>query len=205
MHEPDYGFASEPVLLVPQDVWTELQTYVQLCPEEINGFGVITRPYGGATMRLEKVFIFEQTVGPVHVTITEEVMHRRLFEMRSAGVDIGSVRFQWHSHVNMPAYMSGIDLANIENYDSGWVVSMVTNKRGEHETRLDIFRPFRVSSPVRVLVELKQDDAAENHCKAQMAAKVKGLGRVGMPWKANRPQRTDPVGTVVAEEFVIER
>jgi proteasome lid subunit RPN8/RPN11 len=200
----EYGFASSPVLNIPQAVWQELQTYVQLCPVEINGFGIIERLHD-TQMRLKNVFIFEQSVGPAHVEITQEVMHKHLYEMRRAGVDIGSVRFQWHSHVNMPAYMSGIDMANIESYDSEWVVSMVTNKRCEHETRLDIFRPFRVSSPVHVAIELDRSAAMEEHCRSQMSEKVKGLSRIGAPWKKDRPLRTDKVSTVYVDDFAVGR
>lgn len=197
----DYGFKQPPVLYIPEAVWHEMQTYVQLCPVEINGFGAIRR-LRDTEMRLEKVFIFEQSVGPAHVNITPEVMHKNLYQMMKAGVDTSLVRFQWHSHVEMPAYMSGIDLANIEAYNSEWVVSMVTNKFGDEETRLDIFRPFRVSARVRIVIELEQTAEMVEHCRTQMDAKVKGIARAGALWKKERPQRTDSVGPVYVDNFV---
>lgn len=189
-----YGFAEPPVLYVPQNVWQELQTYVQLCPLEINGFGTI-QMLGDTRFRLDRVFILEQTVGPGHVNITDEVMHKNLYEMARAGIDTGTVRFQWHSHVNMEAYMSGVDLANIERYNRGWMISMVTNKRGDRETRLDIFDPFRITCGVNVVIEMERNPEIEKHCKKQMIEKVKRESFVGLGGGRVRPVK--PKGNTI--------
>jgi len=164
--------AVKPVLTVSVDTWRKLQTYVQLCATEISGFGIISQT-GPLRFNLEDVFIFEQEATDVHVTVSDEVMHRQLFQLDQAGLKISTVRFQWHSHVNMPAYMSMVDTDNIDRYPGDWMISMVINKRGEFKTRLDVFKPFRLTFPVKVVVKIDPIEELTNEIRSEIGRKVK--------------------------------
>lgn len=159
-------------LAVSVEVWQKLQTYVQLCHTEINGFGVIQR-LNPHVFLLEDVFIFEQEASDVHVTVSSEVMHRRLYQLDQAGMKLSTIRFQWHSHVNMAAYMSDVDEANIDAYPGDWMISLVANKRGEFEARLDVMKPLRLTLAMAVEVVIGPSDSFSDVIRAEIAEKVK--------------------------------
>ena len=163
---------SVPTLTVPINVWQKLQAYVELCPIEINGFGVINQ-IGPDDFELEDVFIFEQTASDVHVTVSAEVMHSQLYQLSQTGLDLSTIRFQWHSHVSMGAYMSSTDLDNIESYPGDWMISLVINKFGDFEVRLDVLRPLRLTLPVSVVLEANFDEALLAELKDEILEKVK--------------------------------
>src|SRR5690349_23458989 len=52
------------------------------------------------------------------------------------------LRLQWHSHPN-EAYFSHTDRTNIENFGETfeWLISLVTNRRGDVRARFDLFHP----------------------------------------------------------------
>lgn len=178
--ERQSGFVNPPTLWVPQLTWQKLMTYVQLCPVEINGFGYIDPMPGG--FMLSEVFILPQQVTAGSADVDAAVVARHMTDMIRRGEDTGRMRFQWHSHVNMPAYFSGTDLGNIEAYDSDWMISLVTNKRGEYSLQLDVFRPFRVWTPVQLHVVMPSEPAITAICQDDILHNVRradGLLRRG--------------------------
>ena len=147
--------------------------YIQACPVEINGFGYLDR-LTGTTERfvLDDVVILQQSATGVSVDVSAEAVAQHMTEVLLAGGDTGRMRLQWHSHVNMPAYFSGTDLANIEAYRGDWMISMVLNKRGEYELRLDVFKPFRAWTPLKLVIDMQADPAVIAACRNDIADKV---------------------------------
>lgn len=188
-------------MVVSVEVWRKLHTYVQLCPIEISGFGTISQ-VGALTFRLEDVFIFEQEASDVHVTVSNEVMHRQLYQLDQAGLKVSTIRFQWHSHVTMAAYMSGTDEANINNYPGDWMLSLVTNKFGDYEARLDVLRPLRVTIPVTAVIEIDPIEELSYQLKAEIALKVKGSKR-GPFGLYSRQISVSKVRSVLVEQCVL--
>jgi proteasome lid subunit RPN8/RPN11 len=181
------GFVWRPRLEVALSVWQEMMTYVKLCQYEINGFGYIVR-VDHRTFRLEKIFILDQVVTGGSADTVEAALHQHAYEMVQEFGDTNRLRFQWHSHVDMQAYFSGVDHANIERYAGDWMISLVANKAGEYEIRLDVLRPFRTWSPVdlRVITDTEPDMVA--HCREEILAKV------SQPRLIRRPRPVDPSG-----------
>ncbi len=177
------GFIPEPELVMSLAVWQEIMGYVHACPSEVNGFGTLDRL--GDLLRLDEVFILEQTVSPAHAEVSPLVLAKHLTEMVQRGEDTARLRFQWHSHVNMSAYFSGTDLANIETYTSDWMVSMVLNKRSEYQLRLDVYRPWRVWTPLRLKVIAVPNQALVDHCHSEIQSKVRQRGVFGNAKRVN--------------------
>lgn len=165
------GFVDTPTLWVSQRNWQKLMAYVQLCPVEINGFGYIDPAPGG--FELSEVFILEQQVTAGSAEIDAAVVARHMTGMIRRGENTGRMRFQWHSHVNMPAYFSGTDLGNIEAYSSDWMISLVTNKQGEYSLQLDVFRPFRVWTPVDLKVLMPNNAPIVAICQNEIQRMVR--------------------------------
>lgn len=164
----DPGFLVVPTIRIPIDVWQKMMGYVLSCEVEVNGLGYIDRS-GGNGFVLDEVFILDQTVSALSANIDEATLHRHMHEMVAAGQDTGRLRFQWHSHVHMPARFSPTDLDTINSYGGDWVISLVANKRGEFEARLDVYRPFRVWTPIKVAIVAPTDHAATLTCIRDMA------------------------------------
>ncbi|MDB5163993.1 MAG: hypothetical protein JWS12_611 [Candidatus Saccharibacteria bacterium] len=171
MHQATAGFMPTPTLIMPYQMWQKIMAYVQACPVEINGFGMIDRL--GNQLQLSNIFILEQTAEPAAVEIDPIALGRFITDMVLQGEDTARMRFQWHSHVRMPAFFSGTDMANIEAYTADWMVSMVTNKLGEYELRLDVFRPFRTWTPLELKVVSVVDERLAAECRIEVAAKVR--------------------------------
>lgn len=95
----------------------------------------------------------------------------------------------------MAAYFSGTDTANIERYASGWMLSLVANKYGEYDARIDCFEPFRVWSPLEVRIELPSNDVLLTRAREEIHQKVKTPG-VFWPGRI-RPDQTHPPVQVV--------
>ncbi len=187
MQPGDPGFIRPPKLFMPMHVWQKLMAYVQACPVEISGFGLLDLCNGD--LMVDDVYILEQVAGPGSVEVSEETLHRHLFEMERDGGNSGRLRLQWHSHVNMEAYFSSVDLRNIEDYQADWMVSLVLNKRGEFDLRLDMFRPYRAWTPLQLRVRVPSDVLIQDECRREIARKVKQH----RPLLPNRSVRQDDV------------
>lgn len=164
------GSEESPVLSVPLAVWQKLQGYIQECPTEVNGFGYIDRTTDG--FYLEDVFILEQTATSHGVNTSSPALHKHLYEMVKSGKDTGRIRFQWHSHVNFGAYFSPTDTDNIGRYPGDWMISLVGNKRGEYEVRLDLLKPVWVTLPLEVKIKIPTDPALAAQCREDIRRNV---------------------------------
>lgn len=160
-----------PRLLFPLEVWQKLQAFVGACPVEINGFGLLVPQ--GSDYLVQDVIILEQVAGPAHVDNDPLVIARFMTDCIRAGIDTSMLRLQWHSHVTMPAYFSGTDTNNIERYAGQWMTSIVLNKYGEYEARLDVYKPFRMTAPLQITVLLPSSDVLNTHARDEVRAKVK--------------------------------
>lgn len=161
----------QPTLTVPLAVWQKMMCFVQVCPIEVNGFGYVDRTPGG--FYLDDVFILRQTATAASVEVSDEALHQHLYELTVAGEDTGRMRFQWHSHVDFAAYFSSVDTNNIERYPGDWMLSLVANKQSEYEVRLDVFRPFRVWTPLEIVIEMPIDQELVEECQREVRDKVR--------------------------------
>lgn len=171
VREAEPGFITRPRLEAALPAWQKMMAYVQACPTEINGFGYIER--AGNTFFLDEVFILDQVVTMGSADVREEALLQHLCELTSAGEDAGKMRFQWHSHVNMDVYFSKTDRDTIENYAGDWMISLVANKFGEYKVRLDVFKPFRVWTPVDVTIRAAIDPDTASSCQQEIRDKVR--------------------------------
>ncbi len=146
------------VLPIPRVVidlvsWQTINEFVRQCDVEINGFGLVQYDQATNTLRISDIFVTKQTGRPGLVDVEDADLHRHLYELLERGVDISHINFQWHSHVNMDVYFSTTDEANINRWTGNFLISLVVNKRGELECRLDIFGSQRTTHRVGLAIE----------------------------------------------------
>jgi hypothetical protein len=132
-----------PVISIKEDVYRKLMAYARLCDNEISALGTVNIVNG--SLLIDSVQLFDQTVTGSSTDLSSEDISKFLFECVKSGKNPESLKFWWHSHVNMAAFWSATDNGTIDRFKSGWMISMVSNKRDEFKLRLDLFEPFRLT------------------------------------------------------------
>lgn len=128
-------------LVLTNGTYNRITEYVRLIDAEIGMFGYVTMKDGD--FYVDDVFLVEQTVTGSSVDFADEGLEYAI--QRAIKDDrIGDLMFCCHSHVNMGAFWSPTDEDMIEGMNNGmtpYLVSLVINKRGETEQRVDFYNP----------------------------------------------------------------
>jgi hypothetical protein len=146
-------------------------SFVRVARGEVNGMGIVEKI--GNDFLISDVFILDQDASAAHAEIDPMALNRLVAER----ADYDKLRFQWHSHVNMPAKFSGVDTATIANYAGyfgDFMISFVGNKRGEYSCRLDLFKPFYVGFEVPLTILVMLEPHLLEVCRAEVGNKVRG-------------------------------
>lgn len=150
------GREIQPRLLIPEDVMRRLHAYVDASEIEVGGFGLIERT-SSATFLLYHVYTLPQVASPVHVEFDPLALNQKDSELVEHGL-YEQRRFQWHSHGYGQAYFSVVDVRNILRREEDWHISMVLNKLGHFEARLDLnLAGGKRERPLTVTILLKPD------------------------------------------------
>jgi len=163
-------------------VFQKIKCFVDLCDDEINGFGKVERVKND--FFITNAFILKQTAiaGGMQVETDKKALNRFIYELVKKGEDHSKIKFQWHSHVNASAFFSTEDKSTIAGYMNDFMISFVINKRGEYECRLDLFQPFYVSLKVPLLISLPLvPKETKKNCADNIKRLVKIKVLVGLP------------------------
>lgn len=153
--------------------WQMIMEYARQCDVEINGFGLIDYDPITGVIRLSGAFITKQDASMYGVEIDDADLHRHMYTLSQEGISASRVKFQWHSHVDMPTYFSDVDTANIDRWSGDLLVSLVVNKQGSWKCRVDLYKPLRLSFDVKLEVELPAaGEVLQAQVSADMAEKV---------------------------------
>lgn len=182
-----------PRVCIGLETFKKIHSFVRVARGEVNGMGIVKKI--GNDFLISDAFILEQNAGAAHAEIDPMALNRLVAECE----DYDKLRFQWHSHVNMPAEFSGVDTATIANYAGyfgDFMISFVGNKQGEYSCRLDLFRPFYAGFkvPLTVLVPLEPD--LIDRCREEVTHKVRGDFRSNLFFK-NRKLTEEVPGNLV--------
>lgn len=182
-----------PNLIFQASAWEKLMGFVLACPLEINGFGYVRRY--GLDVWVDDVFILPQVVSAGHAETDSAAVAKHITEMLNRGEDPSIMKLQWHSHVNMPAYFSGIDLDTIDAYSAPWMTSLVVNKQGEYQARLDVYGEWRFTTPLQVHVARTIPDPIAASCQAAIDTHVQKLG--GLTGRRRKPIESTAPGSYI--------
>lgn len=165
-----------PRVYMPYEVWARMFAYIQAAqPHEINGFGIteLIETTDGPFYWVSEVMILEQVVTTGHAEMVDSAVHAFMAEMIGRGIDPGTINFQWHSHVNMGVTFSGIDTATMDRWTGTTLISTVLNLRGEHNTRIDVYEPFRLAYETELIIgDPPVPQGISDSIVAEVAAKV---------------------------------
>ena len=169
-----------PTVYIPPEVYAQIMAYVNATRnEEISGVGTV-RVVNPNVLIVEQIFLVDQDCSASETDLDPEALGEFLGDFMTNGGDPEALKLWWHSHAWMDTFWSGTDDQTIAKEFSytGWLLSLVFNKRGDLLGRLDTFQPVRLtvdSLTVRVLPINDAEMIAAT--KAEVAAKVRVFKR----------------------------
>ena len=165
------------ILHIPIDIWQRIRYYIDACaPREVTGIGTITR-ISPTELRVTEVFLPNQCSNAGYCECDDEALNGIIFNLvEDNPARAGDLRFRWHSHANGQCFWSTTDQNDIDNWQSGWVVNLVANVKGESLVRLDLFQPFRIANvPLELAIDLPESENLRQTCFAEAKQKVRPL------------------------------
>jgi hypothetical protein len=178
MKRREWRRESELGLVLPTEAWTRIMTWVDLARDEVSGLGLVDPVTCGGKVvsyRVASVHLLEQVCSVAHTELDEEAVGKLMYELAVAGEDPSRLRFWWHSHGDGQPFWSSTDERTIETFGATaeWYVSMVVNRRGHYDARVDLFGgDWRVVTPLVVEVEGDEVADVETECTDEFLAKV---------------------------------
>lgn len=159
--------------------WFKMHYFVECCDSEISGLGKIREKDfdDGRGFEVYDVEIFEQTVSDAHSTLDVDTLGKFLDGKIRKGESVKPYRLWWHSHYNFNTFFSVTDTDTIELCKNmPYLLSIVSNHSGDFNSRLDFFKPFRIThEDIDIIGEVDgEDKKIKGFCIAEMKKKVKG-------------------------------
>lgn len=134
-------------------------------PIECSGMGLIERD--GSVFRVTEAFLPEQRGTPVSTVITPNGRDSMIRDLAKRKVSGKTLKFWWHTHPDFNAYFSSTDVENIERlvgWNGDYMLSMVVNKMGEYNCRLDVMNPIRLAvEHLPVVVDYPEAQGTRQH------------------------------------------
>lgn len=182
---------------ITHEAYTKLRYYVLGCDTEISGFGkvkefgyieknwvteyndgelkfgrkhkTVLKEYAKQGLLIYDIEILPQVVTATHASIDPETIAQFMTTKMATGENIGDYKVWWHSHVDFDAYFSNTDITTIEeSTEFPYLISIVMNKKGESQTRLDINDTF----PRFSYIDIKVEDAVNQELKEKIAEEI---------------------------------
>jgi len=140
----------KPTVRFSQKAYQQMFALTNACKIEISAMGIVAtaeqKEDAGVTedFYVTEFFVIDQECTGTSTDLDDDAMVDLLMNLRDQGIKSEQMCVWWHSHVNMATAHSGTDEAQIERFDFDTVcISIITNKKGELNLRVDMFQPFR--------------------------------------------------------------
>ena len=143
---------SKPTVRFSQKAWQQMWALTAECKIEISAMGITAteaeKEAAGVTedYYVLEYFVYNQDCTGITTTIPAEAIHEMTRMLSERGVNGHNHNVWWHSHVDMGTGQSPIDEKQIEAFAcEPALISVITNKKGEMNLRVDLFDPIRYS------------------------------------------------------------
>lgn len=175
------------IIDIADHCWNKMQCWIGMTTKEISGLGCVKQTKGGRFLVYD-VFLFEQENTYTFTDIDDIAVQKLMVELDEMDEKDGGTRFQdlkfwWHSHGDLEVTWSAQDDHNIEKKLFGdntdgkpvcpWWLSIVLNKKGKINTRLDIAQPWMTLERVSYRVKNTVSKELVAFCKAEYDKKVR--------------------------------
>lgn len=191
---------AKPTVRFSQKVYQQMRALTDECSIEISAMGIIATDEQKEEAGVKEdyyvleLFVIDQECTGVTTDLDDDAFIDLVMELREKGIKSEQVCFWWHSHVNMGTGHSGTDEAQIERFDFDEVcISAITNKKGDLNLRIDMFKPFRYSFEKCPYVVDQIDMLPDGWAKEMVEKHV--TTRKVIPERLNIKKKTTPTYT----------
>ena len=185
---------------ITDEAFLKLRYFIDGCKTELSGFGKIrelsvvkvenTEDYDEyddvprykffkpkrtlPALEIYDIELMPQEAGMAHATISEETLAKFLFEKTQKGESVKDYKVWWHSHVHMQAFFSMTDDNTINgSTEFPYLVSIVGNKQGDMNARVDFFKPYRDTQDVQLIRQTIENKKLRTFCASEIKRCVK--------------------------------
>lgn len=153
----------------------KLDSYIDICRGEVSALGKVSKINGD--LLVEDVFLFNQEVSSASTDLSVDDLSKFTFEYIKMGKSPEDIKLWWHSHADLDVGWSSIDNANIESIGNEWMLSIVSNRFGEHRARLDIYEPIRITiDNLAIETKVVVDPMFKETIRKEVNQKVRPMG-----------------------------
>lgn len=131
-------------LYIPIECRQKLAVYVETAEGEIGGLFTV-KVTESDDFIMTDLFLFEQEASSGGCELDAQDQGKFLEDLIAEGREdaIVDLKGWWHSHANMGVFWSGTDTSTQEKeYKTDYLVSLVTNKKGEMKAKLNTYYPI---------------------------------------------------------------
>lgn len=169
-------FINSPVIYILPEVYHKIMTWTSLLDDEITGLGTVEE-IGPSQFLIDSMYLFDQKVSKARCEATGAMALVDLCErMEKDGKNPANMKVWWHSHNSMGVSPSSQDDETGRNFCSnGFLISLITNHKGEMYSKMNIFKPIDMiidNVPV-YRTDPKLTDEFINTCKDEIKKYVK--------------------------------
>jgi len=165
-------------VLINERAYQKIRNWVTLASGEVSGLGLVSeqKDEKGNIKQLivNDVFLLKQECSGTETLLDDASVGQFLIELVQQNIDTSKVKLWWHSHADMNVFWSQTDeqcvlgLAN-----SSYMISIVTNKKKDILTRIDVYQPFHITlNKVETAIQHPDDLELLEFCKKEFMAKV---------------------------------
>lgn len=165
--------ATRPTLFLAPEVDQRIRHWAAIASGEMSCLGMADAVDGG--FLVAKVFLLHQTCGQAETEMDQAAVARLLAELDASGEDVSRLRFWQHSHGSIQTFFSSQDEATIRSLSNqDWTLSLVVNKAGSQQARLDIWHPsVHVTIDELPIAVFHEDLGLREECEREFQAKVR--------------------------------
>lgn len=143
---------AKPKVRFTQKAYQQMHALTKECSIEISAMGItatdeqrnewgISEPF-----YVMEFFVPDQECSAASTVMEDDSYAELSLELRDKGISPKQINVWWHSHVNMGTGHSSTDEKQIEEFGFDDVcISIITNKKGDMNVRVDQYSPFRYS------------------------------------------------------------
>lgn len=167
-------------LVLPRKIADTLSVYANATVVEVSGLGKV-QAVDADTMLVSEVYLLQQKCSFAKTVLDPSALAAFMDEKVNSGEDVEHVRLWWHSHAAMSVCWSGTDDNTCALLSAQWMVALCINQQDQYIARLEMRRPFNLSTPLKVSVDRElthvQEAALVQEVKEKVTAfQPKGIG-----------------------------
>lgn len=165
---------AEATIHITLEAWRKMHALIEKCDKEVAWHGVVTKEKTkeGATYTVSDVLLFPQTV--TAATVTSDETEYSLWLAQQPNEVFNKLRFHGHSHVNMGAHPSGVDLqyqADMLKNLNDFYIFAIFNKAGKNWATIYDVEDNIVYEDEDITLEV-EEDTVETWVTAEIKSKV---------------------------------